>query len=251
VLRRDCHGWKAVASGVTVDLLGVAGTSSADIWIVGANGTLLHFDGQHLAPFPSPFTGALNSVWGASATDAWAVGEGGAVLHFDGRAWTRVTSPATRTLRSVRGAASNQVVAAGDGGALLRWDGTRWSEWPGPGCTKGNYTSDGLSGVWLRDLSDVWLVCESQGPRHGVLGAGIGKELFGRYADVGVIGTEVWTVGQYRFEHRNEQGAWLPGATTPLMMLRALGGDAASRLWAVGEHGVILSRRSDSASPSD
>lgn len=68
----------------------------------------------------------LSALWGTSPTDVWAVGLEGRVLHYDGTAWTPVVVPTTRDLRTVHGTAPNDIFVAGTD-ALLHFDGTRWS----------------------------------------------------------------------------------------------------------------------------
>jgi hypothetical protein len=36
-----------------------------------------------------PATATLRAVWGTSSADVWAVGDDATVLHYDGTSWTR------------------------------------------------------------------------------------------------------------------------------------------------------------------
>lgn len=67
---------------------GLWGSSDTDIWSVGVDGTLLHFDGGSWQPVSAPNSMNYVAVWGAATDDIWAVGEAGAIIHYDGQAWT-------------------------------------------------------------------------------------------------------------------------------------------------------------------
>ena len=76
--------------------------------------------GESLAP-------GLNDIWGSSAADVFVVGQDGAIFHYDGAAWTAMTSPTTQNLRAVWGSAANDVFAVGDAATILHYDGVRWT----------------------------------------------------------------------------------------------------------------------------
>jgi hypothetical protein len=61
------------------------GASPTDLWIVGAYGTLLHYDGRSYSA--SPQSGVLTrndlyGIWGPAANDVWALGDAGTLLHY-------------------------------------------------------------------------------------------------------------------------------------------------------------------------
>ncbi|HEX4353932.1 MAG TPA: hypothetical protein VHZ95_13480, partial [Polyangiales bacterium] len=69
---------------------GVWGTSANDVWIVGGDGDIVHFDGQAFTKIDSGTTSALSAVHGTSPTDVWTAGEEGTTLHWDGTSFTQV-----------------------------------------------------------------------------------------------------------------------------------------------------------------
>jgi hypothetical protein len=90
MLHWDGATWTKVGVGTSRDLLGVFGTGSTDVWAVGRH-TVLHYDGTTWSAVQTGFDGAsFNAVWAGSPDDVWAVGEGGIVLHFDGVSWRRL-----------------------------------------------------------------------------------------------------------------------------------------------------------------
>jgi hypothetical protein len=64
---------------------------------------------------------------GASATDVFAVGYDGTILHYDGVSWTSQASGTQKDLQGVWGSSGRDVYAAGYDGALVHYDGHVWS----------------------------------------------------------------------------------------------------------------------------
>src|ERR1700704_5281182 len=52
-------------------------------------------------PLPAAF--ALRGAWAASSNDVWAVGDEGTIEHFDGTGWSLIASPVTTSLNAVWG----------------------------------------------------------------------------------------------------------------------------------------------------
>lgn len=77
----------------------------------------------------SPTNVILNDVWGASANEVFAVGAEETILHFDGAIWSsKQTSPAGVILRDVWGSSGTNVIAVGDSGKIFRYDGSDWKQ---------------------------------------------------------------------------------------------------------------------------
>jgi hypothetical protein len=70
-------------------------------------------------------------VWGSSASDIHAVGAEGTILHWDGRTWTPQAGGTEADLVGVWGAGPTEAYAAAEDGTILRWDGVRWTLLPG------------------------------------------------------------------------------------------------------------------------
>ena len=66
----------------------------------------------------------LNETWGTASDDVYVLGDEGTLVHFDGIAWTRVPGPHTNgtwnSLEAVSGSSSESVVAVGANGTILR-----------------------------------------------------------------------------------------------------------------------------------
>src|SRR6267378_1130052 len=81
VVHYDGTSWTAQSSGSPWTLLDVWGSSPADVFAVGTNGTILHYDGTNWAAQWSSASQPLWGVWGSAGTNVFAVGRPGVVLH--------------------------------------------------------------------------------------------------------------------------------------------------------------------------
>jgi hypothetical protein len=117
----------------------VYGFSDADIFVVGNEGTVLHYDGDTWELQPTPTSEALWGVWGAAPDDMWAVGGAGratsvaTLLHYDGVSWEVAPTPTfarpgVTALYKVWGTAADNIYAVGRVGVILHYDGDAWVE---------------------------------------------------------------------------------------------------------------------------
>ena len=157
-------------------LYDVSGTSSTDVWVVGAYNyapsapVVGHWDGVTWSVVEQAATDAsLFGVVAIAPDDAWAVGRPNGNLgmtiveHWDGTAWRLVPSPAPGslpTLISVAAASSDDVWAVGTysdtrlHGLIEHWDGIRWRLVPDAPVGAGEAFND-VSAV---SGSDAWAV---------------------------------------------------------------------------------------------
>lgn len=130
-------GWHSVPTNSKVTFWWVFGLSESDVWAVGEQGTVAHFDGAQLTLSSTPTTTTLYGVWGAAPNDLWAVGgmpgSSSVALHFDGAQWSvqppLVAGP-TGAFFKVWGSAADDVFICGEGGLVLHFDGKSWSSQP-------------------------------------------------------------------------------------------------------------------------
>jgi hypothetical protein len=106
----DGKSWSVpLSSPTTEDLEAVAGANYANVWAVGARGTIVHYDGDRWTLDPSGVTVDLHAVawswWGEDSPSVLAVGDAGTILR---RGWTtpwqREGLTTTASLRAVASA---------------------------------------------------------------------------------------------------------------------------------------------------
>jgi hypothetical protein len=151
--------WSPMTSGTTSFLNGVWGTSSSDVFAVGAGGTIIHYDGATWSPMVSGTTVELTHVWGSSTSDVFAVGAAsyhdGIILHYDGAAWSTMAEPpeGLEGLYGVWGSSSTNVYAVGMARSVYQYDGATWSV-----VDTGTNEGDDFYAVWGTSPSDVFVV---------------------------------------------------------------------------------------------
>lgn len=105
----------------------VWGTGPGEVW-VGGKSTLLYFTGSRWALLPLQTNEGINALHGTGSGDVWAVGSNGFVQHFDGRRWSAVSTGVLETWTAVYAASPTDVVMAGGAyGKVMRWNGAAWT----------------------------------------------------------------------------------------------------------------------------
>jgi len=122
--------WEQVEAG-TVNYNAVAGSSPENVFIVGDQGTILHWDGVALLPEASGTTANLRGVSVLDETLAYAVGEQGTILHRKDGAWI-ADPPMTEVVLNATYAASAFAVAVGEQGTILCLVQGTWAQVPNP-----------------------------------------------------------------------------------------------------------------------
>ena len=166
VMHYDGTSWGLLNDLMWHTSLDVYGFGANDVWVVGAGGRILRYNGttwtNQRYDGDSVFAHPLNDweslarniylrgVWGSSTNDVFAVGDSGTVLHWNGSAWSRMSSGTTAELHRVWGVSSSNVYATGVGGTLLHYDGSSWSTVSVP-------TTEPLERIWGSSASDVYV----------------------------------------------------------------------------------------------
>jgi len=193
ILHWDGAVWSQAVSGVTAALGGVYAASPTDAWAVGDAGTIVHWDGSAWSASKSGTNATLFGVWGSSGTDVWAVGATGLILHFDGSAWTPSKSGTTKILNRVHGTSPNDAWAVGESGTILHYDGATW-------LAKNTFTTMALDTVWATTPTDAWALQSNGAIMHwdGAQWARTVNEPITTTSFNGIAGpagNDVWAVG--------------------------------------------------------
>lgn len=79
-----------------------------------------------------PLVHAFFKVWGAGPDDVWMVGQNGAILHWDGEAFTEFGAGVSQDLIGIWGTGADNIMTVGGRGTaeMARWDGSTWTKAP-------------------------------------------------------------------------------------------------------------------------
>ena len=136
----------------------VLALAADNVWVVGATGTILHYDGSGWSREASGTSYDLCGIAALAANDIWAVGAQGTILHYNGSTWAPQASGITIRLNGVKALDGSHVWAVGDydatnlHGTILRYNGSSWSSESVAGGV-GN-----LMAVVPFAANDVWVV---------------------------------------------------------------------------------------------
>lgn len=128
------------------DVLWSGWATDDEVFVVGDEGTILHFDGSPNSTgglwhsMASPTRLPLHSIWGRDRNELHAVGWMGTVLSFDGEQWHHrrggVVDPETNSytacpenspLFAIIGDENGRAWAVGDDGMIIAFDGSQWN----------------------------------------------------------------------------------------------------------------------------
>jgi len=90
--------------------------------------------GRLRVPYAGPNDPILNAIDGFDGSDIYAVGYNGAVVHFDGTRWHQLDAPTNQHLHQVLCHADGHVYTCGRGGTVLRGQTDVWEDLSSPEC---------------------------------------------------------------------------------------------------------------------
>jgi hypothetical protein len=218
-------------------LMAVWASASNDIFAVGLQGTIVHYDGASWASMTSGTTEDLYAVWAAAGNSVFAAGDNGTILHYDGSSWSVMTTPATNDLKGLFGISSSAVLAVGTGGTIFGYDGVTW------GVVPSGVTVD-LRGAWGTSSSNIYVVGDSGTIiwwNGVVFGAPMASGTTNAFRSVwGASGSAIFAVGDegtIRFYNGASWTTMTSGTTNPL---QSVWGTASDNVFTVGMCGTVL-----------
>ncbi len=139
--------------------------SASDVWVVGDNGTIAHFEGgAQWEGIKSPTSKHLRAVWASAPDNVWAAGLNGTMVRFNEGKWTVVPTPSEDLdFNALWGSDPNDIYASAKGGILLRWDGVKWRIIAAP-------VTQTMRAVWGTGPKDVWAVGDKGAIYHNAGG---------------------------------------------------------------------------------
>lgn len=236
--------------------LALWGANANDVWAVGRNGVMAHYDGKRWLLTERIVEHNLLAVCGLSAEDVWVSGDD-AILHYDGTAWAVVLENMFEQLPGIACRGPEDIWFAGittdvANGVLRHWDGEDWVVGV-PGGIRSFWD------VWSSEDGTVWTGGSSV-TGVGVIARGDGVAPFDfveNYAGGslralwGTGDDDLW-ISPYEgpFEHWDGETFAHEFGESPVTIL-GLGGAATDRVWAAGLKGTILHFDGEAWSPQD
>ncbi len=233
MLSNNNNEWTTMESGATAWLYGVWGSSDNDVFAVGGEGTILHYDGNTWNTMHSGTNVSLNGVWGSSSTDVFAVGQSGTILRYNGNSWNSMSSGTTKTLVGIWGSSDSNIFAvggAGEGSVILHYNGNAWREMQ-------SSNLNGLNGVWGSEASNIFAVGENRTvlrfngsnwtPMYSSGGAHL-NSVWGSQSN------DVFAVGEWGFIQHYDGIRWTEVNRGMAQYLIGIWGSGANKVFAVG-----------------
>jgi len=232
--------WQMMDSPVTQNLNAVWGRSRSDIYAVGNNGVILHYNGidwkiQIASNQSSPIQNDLHAIWG-NDTDIYIAGDDGLILKRDSQIWIPETLESiTEDLLDIWGLTDTEVIAVGKKGTIIRKMSENWDKMPsrtlatlnGVWGSDGNAYACGSGGKMLQFNGSQWSVLPGQ--TFNTLNAVWGQpdQYFYMVGTSGVI-------------LKYQSGAWTETIYDSFYSLNAVWGFPNGKIYAGGYRGTIL-----------
>jgi hypothetical protein len=125
-------------------LYSIWGSAKNDLFIVGSQGNLLHYDGKDWSNMGFYTTMHLRRVWGTAGDNVYAVGDSGTVMHYDGSKWSPpLNSNTTNDLYGIWGNSENNIFAVGSFGTIIHYGALTPQPSPSPSPAQGSTPSPG------------------------------------------------------------------------------------------------------------
>ena len=236
MLHFNGEAWSTIPSGCSTTLREIWGTADDDLYIVGDQ-CKVHYDGHAFTELNLP-PGNYQRIWGSSRDNivVWGVETNRHPFHFNGSDWTPVEIPTSSELMDLNGNAADNIYAVGTDGAIVRYDGLNWQKVTGD-------DELSLAGVWGWDENDVYAVGNKGRVVHydGTSWVDMPTPTTYDLAAVwGMPGEKMVAVGQGGTIIAYSGNAWTIVETATALDFNDVFGNSADNIFAVGDEGVIF-----------
>lgn len=153
------YEWKSNDTVTDEDILGSYVIDANNMWLVGENGLIIHFDGTEWIEMDAGTDEDIYAITIIDATNAYAVGSGGVVLNYNGTDWAPIDVGTPNDLTGVSFIDADNGWIVGDTGIVIKYASGVWSQ-------ESSGTADKLTGVFALNASDVWACGEGKIVAH-------------------------------------------------------------------------------------
>jgi hypothetical protein len=163
--------WKLMQGTEGLGLHGIWGSSPTDIFAVGINGAIVHYDGESWTGFVGVTDVTLWDVHGLSGTDVYAVGHypTNIILRYDGQEWSKICEETINAsewafnLHTIDKLSETNMIAGGGFGVFV---------FNSIECTEINeidwdsYQGGGIRDIWVAENGEIYIVGDDSGIGH-------------------------------------------------------------------------------------
>ncbi|MBF0451375.1 MAG: DUF1566 domain-containing protein [Candidatus Magnetomorum sp.] len=235
ILHYDGSGWSSMTSTTQNNLHSVFGLSETDIVAAGADGTLLQFNGSQWKLQPPVVDTFLWALWGVTDT-LYAAGSEGTLLKRTNNTWQKISSNTSVTLRDIWGSAQNDIFVVGGQGTILHYNGTAWVK------MESNTVID-LRCVFGFSSNNVYAAGYNGTILHynGVEWTPMNTQVSVHIMDIwGANANSLFAVGENGTILYNDGSGWIKMESGTTNYLRSIWGSTATDVFTVGYDGTIL-----------
>ncbi len=224
------------------DLSGISGNSPNDVYAVGDDGKIIHFDGKKWSHLAKHTNEDLKAVW-VNEEAVFAVGNNGTIIRNGS---LEPNSPTKKNINAVWGTFQKDkinVFAVGNGGAIVHFNGEKWSPMDSPA----KNDTINLNGVWGNHINNIYAVGDSgtilyyNGETWSQLNTSLCflKEI-SLQAVWGNATNDVFIVGAAGTIIHYDGVQWYPMKSPTKNNLHDIQGTSSSDIYAVGDSGTVL-----------
>lgn len=229
--------WSSTDSGTSENLFDVWGSSPTNVYAVGSDGTILHYDSTSWNSMDINTSEDIFGVWGTAESNVFTVGSNGTIQRYNGNSWNPMDSGTSEDLFDIWGNSPSEIFAVGSGGTIQHYDGTLWS-------STDSGTSEDLFGIWGSSPSDIFTVGSAGTIQHydgtswNSIANHTSEDLFGVW---GNSPSDVFAVGSLGTILHYDGGSWnRTKDNTTGFPLNSVWSSSSSNAFAVGRDGVIF-----------
>lgn len=209
-------------------------------------GIVKKWNGTMFADVPGTLPVSLYSVWGTAANDLFMVGASGSILRFNGTGFTSSSPVDNLTgvsgpLNAISGSAADNLVTVGDWGATLRWNGSQWSSVTNSIYLRFRGLSGPVDNLWsvafdATPATGGPRIFQWNGSAWSNAGINLPGGLTAALQSIWISGSEGVAVGFNDTVLRRSGANWVAVTVTPKVgtVLRAAWGSDAQNVWIVG-----------------
>jgi len=216
-------------------LNGLWALAADDVYGVGMNGVVVHWNGRNWGRVPADSQDDLWGIWGSGPDSLFVCGDNGTVLFSNPLYWRPMESSTNEDLRAIWGSSASSVYIVSDASRVHHYDGSAWSS-PYPPLP------NGLLDVWAPSDTSVYVVgLDGWVGRLNDQGWDLSTPTSEPLTSIhGAPGGHVFAVGNNGVVLRHEGGAWTPMDNTGDDALQAVWALDDDNVYAAGTNGTVL-----------